>query len=251
MDGNSRRWLDTGEQNGPVLTNSSGTPSNTADGSGEDPYSEPHTAAISPTGFYAASLGIYTPGPRTIADDTVNSASPPPTVTASAPSPHMPPASHPLLVGRSRRGLLVAGMGVTAVIALTLTGAGLFVFSPTNISPLPVPSPPAPPATAAVSITVPTNVTLTDSADGGSVRVSWVDSSGGKAPTVIAIRRSGETSPARQPVTVEAGQAVADIQGGLNGRFDYCFVVASLYPGPQIATAPEVCTKRTGQHRVP
>ncbi|MEV6525123.1 protein kinase [Longispora sp. NPDC051575] len=144
-----------------------------------------------------------------------------------------PPGSNRLIVGLSAAAIVLIVLIVGGIVALNSGG------TTTDKS--------VPDATGTIGVTkqgAPTNVTLKDSPDGSSIVISWVDNSGGRAPTTITSHRVGDTAPALQPVVLEAGVATHEFKGGLNANYDYCFVVAAVYPGANIAPAGEVCTKR-------
>ncbi|GIG61003.1 hypothetical protein Lfu02_53750 [Longispora fulva] len=137
---------------------------------------------------------------------------------------------------------IIVGLSAAAVVLIVLIVGGIVALNSGGD-----PDTPGPQATGSVGVSAkgaPTNVTLKDSPDGSSVVITWVDNSGGKAPVTITSHRVGESTPALQPVLLEAGVTSHEFKGGLNTRFNHCFVVASLYPGANIAPAPEVCTKR-------
>ncbi|WP_412541907.1 protein kinase [Longispora sp. K20-0274] len=186
----------------------------------------------------------YSPAPFSTAPVSAQPMSPPPVSAppgAYAPVPVSPMVyQQPPAAGSNR---LIVGLSAAAVVLIVLIVGGIVALNSGGGDP----DAPDPQATGTIGVSatgIPTNVTLKDSPDGSSVLITWVDNSGGKAPTTIASHRAGETGPAQQPVVLEAGVTSYEFKGGLNARYNYCFVVATVYPGTKIAPAAEVCTTR-------
>ncbi|WDZ88279.1 fibronectin type III domain-containing protein [Micromonospora cathayae] len=155
------------------------------------------------------------------------------------------PAAYPTGEPESRGGrrLLVAVVAAAAVVVVVvLAGAAVLIVNvlnertatlpPTAGEPAPVPVPTA-------SFEPPAALRLRD--DSTSIRLTWVDPSGGVVPFVVAGGRAGQ--PLGAMATLDPGRTSWTVNG-LNPRVDYCFTVLAVYSTEQYATSTQVCTSR-------
>jgi hypothetical protein len=186
------------------------------------------------------------------------------------PSAQVPPADRRLPVPTakpepSRRSwqplvlvaALVAGIAVAAaVVVATLphgvgsptAAASTGASAPAAAAPSsPAPSSPAP-TTAAPSASAPAkpaggappgNLRLQDNRD--SVSLTWTYPKGAEGPVLISGGRTGQQQRAFQQLPAGTANYVVY---GLNAQTNYCFAVAVVYTVDDVATSPQLCTKR-------
>lgn len=172
----------------------------------------------------------------------------PPSTTLPAPAPD--PRWSPPSAKRSLRWPLLGAAVVGIVLGLVITTAVLLNRDPGNDShdsrgTTASPSLATPSPTGSISLTAdgaPTGLQIQD--DGGTVTVTWIDSTSGAAPFLIFGARTGQQTKvlARQ----DPGATSATING-LSAKADYCFVVAAVVAADTLANSDPICTRRLGQ----
>jgi hypothetical protein len=111
---------------------------------------------------------------------------------------------------------------------------------PARSAPAPTTAAPSPTAAAKPAGGAPPgNAKLQDNRD--SVSLTWVYPKGSEGPVLISGGRTGQEQRAFQQLPAGTSNYVVY---GLNAQSNYCFTVAVVYTVNDVATSPQLCTKR-------
>jgi hypothetical protein len=149
-----------------------------------------------------------------------------------------PPVLRPVKPKRSRKGLVIAGAGAAAVIAVGLVAAAILTGGSPGPAGAESPAPVIPSVLVEPSGPV-SNLRLVDQGD--TVLVTWIYPANAKGPIIVSAAKAGE--PMRALQSLPAGTESLTLPG-LDPARNYCVTVTVAYQTEHMVMAPAVCTSR-------